>query len=101
MKRTSPKRRRTQAGKAENPPAPPDSPVASRTRRQAVLQAPLQEAVGPEGGRLMIKVPFTISLIFGLIMSTAWPRANSSKEKKRRGWLKTKYPLGSNNQQVE
>ncbi|XP_050842390.1 uncharacterized protein LOC127060976 [Serinus canaria] len=60
-KRTSPKKRRTQAGKAhplESTPSP-DSPVASRTRRQTVLQAPLREAVGPEGGRLMIKVPFT------------------------------------------
>ncbi|KAM3654276.1 uncharacterized protein VK521_016720 [Ammospiza maritima maritima] len=35
------------------------SPVASRTRRQVVLQAPLRQAVGPEGAKLMIKVPFT------------------------------------------
>lgn len=37
----------------------PDSPVASRTKKQAVLQAPLREAVRPERKKVMIKVPFT------------------------------------------
>lgn len=38
--------------------SPPGSPVSSKTRRQ-VLQTPLGEAVGPEGGRVMVKVPFS------------------------------------------
>uniref|UniRef100_A0A8B9ERN9 CCHC-type domain-containing protein n=1 Tax=Anser cygnoides TaxID=8845 RepID=A0A8B9ERN9_ANSCY len=43
-------------------PPPPNSPVSSRTRKKsasAVLQAPLREAVGPEGGTMLIKVPFS------------------------------------------
>lgn len=44
------------------PPKTPSSPISSRTRKQTV-QAPLQQAVGPEGERMLVKVPFsTISL---------------------------------------
>ncbi|MCQ4179350.1 hypothetical protein FK518_27680, partial [Klebsiella pneumoniae] len=41
---------------------PPDSPVSSCTRKKSaptVLQAPLREAVGPDGGTMLIKVPFS------------------------------------------
>ncbi|KAM9268577.1 uncharacterized protein RDI95_011718 isoform 3-T6 [Morus bassanus] len=37
---------------------PPDSPVSSRTRKKsapAALRAPLREAVGPDGGTMLIK----------------------------------------------
>ena len=37
----------------------PNSPVSSRTRQKSVLQAPLREAVNPDGGTMKIKVPFT------------------------------------------
>lgn len=38
----------------------PGSPIASRTRgRQEVLQAPLREAVGPNGRTTLIKVPLS------------------------------------------
>ena len=43
---------------------PPRSPISSRTRRKGertITQAPLREAVGPEGGRILIKVPFSSS----------------------------------------
>lgn len=40
--------------------APPGSPTAPRTRKQqGVIQAPLREAVGPEGGPVLIKVLFS------------------------------------------
>ncbi|XP_065531861.1 uncharacterized protein LOC136012721 [Lathamus discolor] len=37
---------------------PPGSSVSSRIRQKPVLQAPLREAVGPEGTTMLIKVPF-------------------------------------------
>jgi len=40
---------------------PPGSPMSSHTQKkgkQAIIQAPLREAVGPEGGPILIKVPF-------------------------------------------
>ncbi|XP_033918419.1 uncharacterized protein [Melopsittacus undulatus] len=39
--------------------SPPESPVSSRTRQKPVLQAPLREAIGPEGTTMLIKVPFS------------------------------------------
>ena len=45
-------------------PSPPDSPAAARIRSKqtgAVIQAPLREAVGPDGGTMLIKIPFTSS----------------------------------------
>uniref|UniRef100_A0A8D0KWC1 Core shell protein Gag P30 domain-containing protein n=1 Tax=Strix occidentalis caurina TaxID=311401 RepID=A0A8D0KWC1_STROC len=43
-------------------PSPPGSPVSSRTQgkpAQTILQAPLREAVGPDGGAMLIKIPFS------------------------------------------
>ncbi|KAF4789322.1 hypothetical protein TURU_152341 [Turdus rufiventris] len=56
-------RREEEDGSLEGtPPKTPSSPISSRTRKQTV-QAPLQQAVGPEGERMLVKVPFsTISL---------------------------------------
>ena len=43
-----------------SPPEPPASPVASRTRSQQPLTiAPLREVVRPEGGTMLVKVPFS------------------------------------------
>uniref|UniRef100_A0A8V0YP80 Core shell protein Gag P30 domain-containing protein n=1 Tax=Gallus gallus TaxID=9031 RepID=A0A8V0YP80_CHICK len=40
--------------------APPDSPIASQTwSQQPLIIAPLREAVGPKGGPVLIKVPFS------------------------------------------
>ncbi|XP_055554231.1 uncharacterized protein LOC129734621 [Falco cherrug] len=41
---------------------PPDSPISSRTGKKttlAVVQAPLREAVGPDSGAVILKVPFS------------------------------------------
>lgn len=35
-----------------------DSPVATRTRSQTVVQVPLREAVGANGDPMLIKAPF-------------------------------------------
>uniref|UniRef100_A0A8D0FTD4 Core shell protein Gag P30 domain-containing protein n=1 Tax=Strix occidentalis caurina TaxID=311401 RepID=A0A8D0FTD4_STROC len=46
----------------DGPSTPPGSPVSSHTRKKSVpiiLQAPLREAVGPNGGTMLIKVPFS------------------------------------------
>lgn len=52
--------------KGENlspPEAPPNSPIASRTRnQQSVLLALLREAIGPEGERVLSKIPFSFDL---------------------------------------
>ncbi|XP_052631527.1 uncharacterized protein LOC128136285 [Harpia harpyja] len=47
---------------SDRTPTPPDSPVSSRTRKKTTstaLQAPLREAVRPDGGTMLIKVPFS------------------------------------------
>lgn len=47
---------------SEGASTPPGSPVSSRIRKKSaptVLQAPLREAVGPDGGTMLIKVPFS------------------------------------------
>uniref|UniRef100_A0A8C0IF25 Core shell protein Gag P30 domain-containing protein n=1 Tax=Bubo bubo TaxID=30461 RepID=A0A8C0IF25_BUBBB len=52
-----------QDGDSEEPSIPPDSPISSRTRGKApdTIQAPLREAVGPQGGTMLVKVPFCTS----------------------------------------
>lgn len=56
----SPSTGQREHSKRENssPEILPDSPIASRTRRQQSL-APLREAVGPDATRIFIKVPFS------------------------------------------
>ncbi|KAM9590811.1 uncharacterized protein ACIBXB_005865 [Morphnus guianensis] len=47
---------------SDRTPTPPSSPVSSRTRKKTTstaLQVPLREAVGPDGGTMLIKVPFS------------------------------------------
>lgn len=56
-----PPRPQEQDGDSDETSTSSDGPVSSRTRKKVstVLQAPLREAVGPEGGTMLIKVPFT------------------------------------------
>ncbi|XP_052631464.1 uncharacterized protein LOC128136245 isoform X2 [Harpia harpyja] len=57
-----PPRPQEQDADSDRTPTPPDSPVSSRTRKKTTstaLQAPLREAVGPDGGTMLIKVPFS------------------------------------------
>ncbi|XP_055649366.1 uncharacterized protein LOC129783412 [Falco peregrinus] len=57
-----PPRARDKDADSEGAFNPPDSPVSSHTRQKSaltILQAPLQEAVGPDGGTMLIKVPFS------------------------------------------
>lgn len=57
-----PPRPQEQGEDSDGASTPPDSPVSSSTRKKyasTALQAPLREAVGPDGGAVLIKIPFT------------------------------------------
>lgn len=59
-----PPRPQEQGVDSDGTSAPLDSPVSSRARKKSapvVLQTPLREAIEPNGGMMLIKVPFFIT----------------------------------------